>query len=182
MPIPSCQEAKMPVFLVPGAKVPGFQVPGIWQYGVILYAREAIWPISSLFQGSSVEPKHTENHQKSSFVASMLPHSQNVTKVYYLLYLHYVGICAKNIKKSIFCNLEIDILGVSVHILASWSATMPIPSCQDAKMPAFLAPGTSLPGILVPGIWQRGVILLRARGQLANLVGFPWSGGNAQNH
>ena len=62
MPIPSCQEAKKPAFLVPGAKVPGFQVPGTWQYGVTLYAREAIWPISS---HSPPLGGDTENHQKS---------------------------------------------------------------------------------------------------------------------
>ena len=64
----------------------------------------------------------------------------------------------KQRKINIF-NPEIDILGVSVHILASWRAPMTIPSCQETKMPAFWPLGTSLPGILVPGIWQYGVIL-----------------------
>ena len=67
--------------------------------------------------------------------------------------------CYQNHQKINIFASKIDILGVSVHILASWSATMPIPSCQEAKMPAFLVPAAKLPGFQVPGIWQYGVIL-----------------------
>ena len=56
----------------------------------------------------------------------------------------------KNIKKLQFFCQKIDILGVSVRILASWNATMPIPRCQEAKMPAFSVPAAQLPGFQVP--------------------------------
>ena len=103
----------------------------------------------------------------------MLPKRQNVTKVYYLLYLHYVGRVPKTSKKSSFWHPKIDILGVSVHILASWSATMPIPSCQEANMPAFLVSwcqDTWLPGTWYLAVWSNTV---RARGHLDNMVPFP---------
>ena len=132
-----------------------------------------------------MEPKHTENHQKSRLFGCMLPHSQNVTKVYYLLYLHHVGMVPKTSKKSTFLHPKIDILAVSVRILASWSARMPIPSCQEAHMPAFLVsscPDTWLPGTWYLAVWSNTV---RARGHLDNMVPFPGVSptvGNPQNH
>ena len=50
---------------------------------------------------------------------------------------------------------------------------MPIPSCQEAKMPAFLVSwcrDTWLPGTCSLAVWSTTV---RARGHLAHLVGFP---------
>ena len=83
----------------------------------------------------------------------------------------------KIIKKSTFWHPKIDILRVSVHILASWSARRPIPSCQEAKMPAFLVSwcqDTWLPGTWYLAVWSNTV---RARGHLGDMVGFSPLGG-----
>ena len=59
-----------------------------------------------------------------------------------------------------------------MHILASWSARMPIPSCQEAKMPAFLVPILPILPILPTAsgaVWSTTV---RARGHLGDLVPF----------
>ena len=79
-------------------------------------------------------------------------------------------------------DLKVDTLGAAVHIWASWNATMPIPSCQEGKMPAFLVPGAKILGLQVLGTWQYGVIRLRARGHLGDLVGFSPFVGKTQNH
>ena len=134
MPIPSWQESKMPAYLVPAAKLLGFQVPGIWQYGVILYAREGIWGIWSPFPRLGGTPKIIKNHDFWLRAATQPKCHESILFATFALCWHGT----KNIEKSTFWHPKIDILGVSVHILASWSGTMPIPSCQDAKMPAFL--------------------------------------------
>ena len=181
MPIQSSQETKMPAFLVPAAKLPGLQVPGIWQYGIILYAREGIWTIWSLFLGWGERPKSS----KIMIFGFVLPHSQNVTKVYYLLHLHHVGMVPKTSKdqhfgipKSIFWDSQ----------CTSWLPGVPQCPYRAAKKPRCRLSwhlGAKIPGFQVPGIWQYGVILY-AREAIWTIWSlfppFPRLGGNPKNH
>ena len=182
MPIPSCQDTKMPAFLPPGTSLPGILVPGIWQCGVILL--RARGHLDNMVPFPPFSPSVGAPQKASKIVLSWL-HAATQPKCHETILFATFAPCwhgTKNIKKSTFWHPKIDIFGASVHILASWSARMPIPSCQEAKMPAFLVSwcqDTWLPGTWYLAVWSNTV---RARGHLANLVGFPWSAGNAQNH
>ena len=123
MPIPSCQEAKLPAFLVPAAKLPGFQVPGIWQYGVILYAREAIWTIWSLFPPFPRlwgTPKIIKNRD---FLAPCC-HTAKTSRNYIICYICTMLACYQKHQNIDIFAFKVVILGASVHILAFWSARM----------------------------------------------------------
>ena len=89
----------------------------------------------------------------------MLPHSHNVTKLYYLLYLHHVGMVPKisknrhfGIPKSIFSEPQ----------CTSWLPGVPECPYRAAKKPRCRLSWdlrAKIPAFLVPGIWQYGVIL-----------------------
>ena len=86
-----------------GAKIPGFQVPGIWLSGELLTRARGHLVHLVPFSLFSTAVGNSQNHPKSCFVGFVLPHSQNVTKVYYLLYFHHVGMLPKSSKNQHFC-------------------------------------------------------------------------------
>ena len=65
----------------------------------------------------------------------MLPHSQNVTKVYYLLYLHHVGMLPKSSKNQHFCiqNRYFRSLGAHLGFQECHNAYTELPRDQDAS-------------------------------------------------
>ena len=163
----------MTAFLAPGSSLLGLLVLGIWQCGVILPSRARpsgqYGPFSNCFPGWG-EP------QKSSKIVISELQAARQPKCHESIFFATFAPCwhgTKNIKKSTFWHPKIDSFGASVHILPSWSAIMPIPSCQEAKMPAFLVSwcqDTWLPGTWYLAVWSNTV---RARGHLDTLVGFP---------
>ena len=140
MPIPSCQEAKMPAFLVSWCQ--DTWLPGTWYLAVWSNTVRARGHLDNMVPFPTVSPSEGEPQKSSKIVISWL-HAATQPKCHESILFATFAPCwhgTKNIKKSTFWHPKIDILGVSVHILASWSATMPIPSCQEAKTPPFLVP------------------------------------------
>ena len=138
MPIPSCQEAKMPAFLVPILPI----LP------ILPTASGAVWSntvrarghLAHLVGFPTVSPSVGEPQKSSKIVLSWLHAATQPTCHESILFATFAPCWhgTKNIKKSTFWHPKIDSFGASVHILPSWSAIMPIPSFQEAKMPAFL--------------------------------------------
>ena len=132
MPLRSCQDTKMSAFWPPGSSLPGIWVLGIWQCGVILLRARGHLDNLVAFPGVSPTGGNPKNPQKICFVGFVLPHSQNVTKVYYLLYLHHVGMLPKSSTNQHFC-IPKSIFWESQ--CTSWLRGVPLCQYQAAKIP-----------------------------------------------
>ena len=86
----------------------------------------------------------------------MLPNSQNVTKVYYLLYLHYVGMVRKHPKIDIFATLNQYFGSLSAHLrfLECHNAHTELPRSQDASFPGTWYQPTWLLGTWHLAVWS----------------------------
>ena len=111
----------------------------------------AIWPLWLVFPGWG---GNASNHQKSSISGFLLPHSQNVTKVYYLLYLHHVGMLPKSSKNQHFCIQNRYFRSLSAHLgfLECQNAHTELPRSQDAGFPGILVPRYLASRYLVSGL------------------------------
>ena len=103
----------------------------------------------------------------------MLPHGQNVTKLYYLLHLLHVGMVPKTSKNRHF--------GIPKSIVLEPQCTSCLPGVPEWPYRAAKKPrcrlswylGAKIPGFQVPGIWQYGVILYAREGIWGIWLGFP---------
>ena len=137
MPIPSCQEAKMPAFLVSWCQ--DTWLPGTWYLAVWSNTVRARGHLAHLVPFATSD-SGAKTNRKSSKIVIFGFHAATQPKCHESILFATFAPCwhgTKNIKKSTFWHPKIDILRLSVHILASWTAAMPIPSCQETKMPAF---------------------------------------------
>ena len=137
----------------PGTCCPVTWPPGTWYLAVwsnTSSRARASGQSGPLFLGWGEHPKSSKN----MIFGVKLPESQNVTKVYYLLYLHHVGMPPKSSKNQHFCIQNRYFRRLSAHLgfLDCQNAHTELPRSQDAGFPGILVPSYLASRYLVSGL------------------------------